>query len=138
MDNQYRKSGKLSLRNSIMVWIGGAVLGWALMVVSIYNVLRFPTDQLAENELAPPPGIMATDDNSLNKIAPAAGDISPDAATTAEDASATEDDAATAAKALEEITDDNDETAEESKEEEKEENQEEEDEDEAEPPQPTP
>ncbi len=39
-----------SLRKSIIVWIAGAVLGWVIAVVSIYNVLRNSEANIAETQ----------------------------------------------------------------------------------------
>lgn len=66
-----------SLTRSLIVWISGAVLGWALAVVTVYNLLRYhgPDDDVAP--------AVATEDaadhltpeelEKLIEIAPAAG-----------------------------------------------------------------
>jgi hypothetical protein len=36
------KEDRLSVRTSIIVWLGGAVLGWVVAVLAIYTVLRAP------------------------------------------------------------------------------------------------
>lgn len=87
MDYKRRSKSKLSMRNSVIIWVGGAFLGWALMVVTVYNVLRFPDSQVAENGRGNPM-VIASDEKSLNEIAPAAGgNLSPaeDALAPAED-----------------------------------------------------
>jgi len=68
-----------SLSRSLIVWISGAVLGWALAVVTIYNLLRY---QGPEDNVAP---AVATEDaadhlspeelEKLIETAPAAGGI---------------------------------------------------------------
>lgn len=37
-----------SLRKSIVVWIAGAVLGWVIAVVTVYNALRHSEANIAE------------------------------------------------------------------------------------------
>lgn len=60
---------KLSMRNSILIWVSGACLGWVVLVVSIYTILgtsdagRYPNGQMAGEDPA----------QELNEIAPAAG-----------------------------------------------------------------
>lgn len=79
---------RLSLRSSVMVWVGGAVLGWAIMVVSVYQVLRFPHEQAAgpiESGALP---LTASEEKALSDIAPAAGGDQ-SAASAPEDESAT-------------------------------------------------
>lgn len=39
-----------SLRKSIVVWIAGAVLGWVIAVVTVYNALRTPEANIAETQ----------------------------------------------------------------------------------------
>ncbi len=82
-----RKTKKpLSVRTSIIVWVGGAVLGWALAVVTLYNALRFADGNVAEGPPAAETGqapALATQDatdllspdelRALSETAPAAG-----------------------------------------------------------------
>ena len=80
----------MSLRNSLMVWVGGAVLGWVVAVVSVYGALRYTGPEVAETTQPPAPEsapAMAAQDNpetltqeqaqaeakALQNIAPAAG-----------------------------------------------------------------
>lgn len=41
---------RLSIRTSIVVWLGGAVLGWVVAVLAIYSVLRAPDKHLSNND----------------------------------------------------------------------------------------
>lgn len=81
----------LSVRTSIIVWVGGAILGWVLAVVTLYNALRFADGNVAEAppaaETRPAPALAtqdATDQlspeelNALSQTAPAAGPEQPD------------------------------------------------------------
>jgi len=87
----------MSLRNSLMVWVGGAVLGWVVAVVSVYGALRYTGPEVAETTQPPAPEstpAMAAQDNpealtpeqaqaeaeGLQEIAPAAGGKQPDKA----------------------------------------------------------
>ena len=64
------KSGKLSIRNSVFIWVAGAVFGWVLMVVSVYNVLRNSEEH---DGLAAPNIVADQQQKTLNEIAPASG-----------------------------------------------------------------
>ncbi len=78
-NNTLRKSDRLSIRTSVFVWLGGAVLGWVVAVIAIYTLLRAPESTIAEAPKANPaieealsrPDI--TDPEALSEIAPAAG-----------------------------------------------------------------
>lgn len=70
MMSNINNSGKLSLRNSILFWVSSAVCGWVLVVVFIYNTLRFPD----VDPTAGKPTIVAEEPSQrLNDLAPAAG-----------------------------------------------------------------
>lgn len=70
-----RKSRRLSLRRTMLVWIGGAIVGWAVMVTTVYNLLRFPEDGLttAKIDMEIDPAVVASEAERLNQIEPAAG-----------------------------------------------------------------
>lgn len=70
-----RKSRRLSLRRTMLVWIGGAIVGWAVMVTTVYNLLRFPEDGLttAKIDMEIDPAVVANEAERLNQIEPAAG-----------------------------------------------------------------
>lgn len=77
-----------SLRKSIVVWVSGAILGWVFAVVSVYNMLRFDGDNIAENESGtgapaverslaaedPTDGLTPQELEAIVETAPAAGD----------------------------------------------------------------
>ena len=72
-------SGKFSVRNSVFIWVAGAIFGWVLMVVSVYNVLRNSDDHIVtpQSEIEAP-GILADQaPKTLNEIAPASGGGTP-------------------------------------------------------------
>lgn len=70
-----RRSQRMSLRRTMLVWIGGAIVGWAVMVTTVYNLLRFPEDGLttAQIDMAVDPAVIASEAEKLNQIEPAAG-----------------------------------------------------------------
>lgn len=64
------------MRNSIFVWVGGAVLGWVLIVVFGYNLIRFSDDEnivKTYNEQHQEEFFAGSEADALNDIAPAAG-----------------------------------------------------------------
>ncbi len=65
-DNKEAKEERLSMRNSIMVWVAGAVLGWIVAVVSVWTALSTTDNNIAKNN--------APDAEQLEEIMPAAGD----------------------------------------------------------------
>jgi hypothetical protein len=93
-------ANSMSLRNSLMVWVGGAVLGWVVAVVSVYGALRYTGPEVAETTQPPAPesapAMAAAQDTpealtpeqaqaqaqakALQNIAPAAGGEQPDKA----------------------------------------------------------
>lgn len=58
---------RLSLRNSLLVWVFGAVLGWAVAVVAVYGIIRTADEPLMAED-----GVPA--EEQLDRIAPAAGE----------------------------------------------------------------
>lgn len=63
---------RMSLRNSLLVWVFGAVLGWAVAVVAVYGIIRSADEpRIAEDRI--PDG-----DRALDEIAPAAGEATGD------------------------------------------------------------
>lgn len=69
---------RLSWRNSVLVWVSGAVLGWVVAVVAVYSVIRTEEDALiARPPSDPKPQSEFADDpdaDRLNEVMPAAGD----------------------------------------------------------------
>lgn len=59
---------RMSLRNSLLVWVFGAVLGWAVAVVAVYGIIRTADDPLVAEDGA------RSDDQQFDQITPAAGD----------------------------------------------------------------
>ncbi len=68
LKNNEREKERMSMRESVFLWVGGAVFGWALLMVSVYNVVRFddPTQ-------VGPQTIAEAEAERLNEILPAAG-----------------------------------------------------------------
>ncbi len=65
---------RMSLRNSLLVWVFGAVLGWAVAVVAVYGIIRSSDDHRVAEDIVP------AEEQQLDRIAPAAGETSdPDA-----------------------------------------------------------
>lgn len=72
------KEDRLSIRTSIIVWLGGAVLGWVAAVLAIYSVLRAPDREIsAVNKPSTAQASHAATDGGnpadLSAIEPAAG-----------------------------------------------------------------
>lgn len=65
-DSKDTNEERLSMRNSIMVWVAGAVLGWVVAVVSVWTALNTPESNIAKNT--------PTDAEKMEQIMPAAGD----------------------------------------------------------------
>ena len=61
---------RMSVRHSVFVWVGGAVFAWVLLMVSIYNVVRFDE---AGNSAGGNVGVADSEAKRLNDILPAAG-----------------------------------------------------------------
>lgn len=73
IDNaQNNKDGRLSMRHSVMVWVAGAVLGWGVAVVSVYNALR-SDDTIAEISEPENQGDILNEGERMEKIMPASG-----------------------------------------------------------------
>lgn len=75
-----RESGRLSLRNSIVIWVTSAVLGWIVLVSSVYQVVRTSSDGVAERGGAIERSSRFAEDatRDLTTIAPASGGASID------------------------------------------------------------
>lgn len=69
---------RLSWRNSVLVWVSGAVLGWVIAVVAVYSVLRTEeTSHIAQEPAATEPDTGFADEmnaQEMNQIMPAAGE----------------------------------------------------------------
>ncbi|MEX6724503.1 hypothetical protein [Parapedomonas caeni] len=72
-------SGRLSLRNSILVWVAGIVIGWGCAVVLFYQLIRNSGTEMPVTG-RPAAAMVAEerDATGLADIAPAAGDAAPD------------------------------------------------------------
>lgn len=47
--SQENKNSRLSMRNSVMVWVAGAVLGWIVAVASVWTVMDNSNSNIAKN-----------------------------------------------------------------------------------------
>ncbi|MCH8684326.1 hypothetical protein [Pedomonas mirosovicensis] len=67
-------TGRLSLRNSILVWVAGIVIGWGCAVVLFYQLIRDSSEERGANAAA----LMASSEEAVGvaDIAPAAGGAS--------------------------------------------------------------
>lgn len=67
-----QSTGRLSLRNSILVWVAGIVIGWGCAVVLFYQLIR---DSAEEGRLAHSPLVAEAGEGAagLADIEPAAG-----------------------------------------------------------------
>lgn len=64
----------MSMRQSLIIWVGGAIGGWVLLVFTIYNVLRLPNAEVIQADIQPDlPASMAEEVDRLNRISPASG-----------------------------------------------------------------
>lgn len=72
-----KRSGILSLRSSVIVWVCGGILGWAAAIFVVYTSFNLTRERVAEGELPPDalPEDRFADDaaGALSDIAPAAG-----------------------------------------------------------------
>ena len=58
---------RLSMRNSLMVWVAGAVLGWVVAVVSVWSALNTTVDSsIAQKD--------PSDAEKMEQIMPASGE----------------------------------------------------------------
>ncbi len=65
--SQDNEADRMSMRNSLLVWVFGAVLGWVVAVVAVYSVIRDNEDHvIAQDKISVP--------EHLNTIEPAAGE----------------------------------------------------------------
>ncbi|MFC7049358.1 hypothetical protein [Emcibacter nanhaiensis] len=64
---------RLSMRQSVMIWVVGAVLGWVVAVASVYSALRSPESEIAENKAPLEEKISPEDAEKVQEIMPAAG-----------------------------------------------------------------
>ncbi|MDA5193610.1 hypothetical protein [Govanella unica] len=81
--SQDDNSNRMSMRNSLLVWVFGAVLGWAVAVVAVYSIIRDEGDRaVATNTSEPHTNQKKTiaqpkEADELNAIEPAAGPSKP-------------------------------------------------------------
>lgn len=79
-----QSSGRLSLRNSILVWVAGIVIGWGCAVVLFYQLIRHSgAETPATGKPAAAMIAEERDATGLADIAPAAGEPTADAGSTA-------------------------------------------------------
>lgn len=75
--SQNENSNRMSMRNSLLVWVFGTVLGWAVAVVAVYTLIREEGDPLiASHSRTNSVSQNAVSDQKaidLNQIEPAAG-----------------------------------------------------------------
>lgn len=71
----YDDNERMTVRNSLLVWVSGAVIGWVVAVMVIYSALRAPDEpMMAEDNRQNPPALAdEITPDMLNEIAPAAG-----------------------------------------------------------------
>jgi len=60
-----KKEDRLSMRNSLMVWVAGAVLGWVIAVASVWTALNNTDSNIANNS--------PSQAEQMEQIMPAAG-----------------------------------------------------------------
>ncbi|WP_417318997.1 hypothetical protein [Emcibacter sp.] len=73
-DNTDKNSDeRLSMRQSVMIWVVGAVLGWVVAVASVYSALRSPDSEIAKNTLHKEETVSPEDAEKVQEIMPAAG-----------------------------------------------------------------
>ncbi|WP_321389626.1 hypothetical protein [Emcibacter sp.] len=74
-DNTEKNSDeRLSMRQSVMIWVVGAVLGWVVAVASVYSALRTPESDIATNNAPLEETISPEDAAKVQEIMPAAGE----------------------------------------------------------------
>ncbi|VAV86904.1 hypothetical protein MNBD_ALPHA02-276 [hydrothermal vent metagenome] len=66
VNKQDKEEGRLSMRNSLIVWISGAILGWVVAVVSVWTALSTTDSNIAANS--------PTTAEKMEQIMPASGD----------------------------------------------------------------
>lgn len=67
-------SERMSMRNSLLVWVSGAVLGWVVAVIAVYSALRTDEDTIIVQEPVQRPSIAREAPRELDAIEPAFGD----------------------------------------------------------------
>jgi hypothetical protein len=78
MSNENNSSERLSMRKSVLVWIGGICLGWGIASALIFSYWALSRQEPIRVDGAAAP-IMVTadkDSKSLNEVMPAAGPTS--------------------------------------------------------------
>ena len=73
---QKRRSKKqpLPLRHSVIIWAGGAILGWLVAVASVWLVLNNNTETEIAQKQFPDTELTPEEVEKLEQIMPAAGD----------------------------------------------------------------
>ncbi len=67
----------LSVRKAVLIWIGCALAGWVVAIVSMYSVLRFGDTLMARIAELPNIFVSSPEDEGMSEIAPAAGESKP-------------------------------------------------------------
>jgi hypothetical protein len=76
MSNENNGTDRLSVRKSVMIWIGGICLGWGIataLIFSYWAVSRQDPIEALDGGAAPMVADAAKDAKSLNEVMPAAG-----------------------------------------------------------------
>jgi len=66
VNKQDKEKGRLSMRNSLIVWVSGAILGWVVAVLSVWTALSTTDSNIAANS--------PSSAERMEQIMPAAGD----------------------------------------------------------------
>ena len=74
-DKDKREKEKMSMRDSVFIWVSGAVFGWVLLMVSVYNVVRTDDPSMQGQQ-----SVAEAEADRLNEILPAGGNVSPESA----------------------------------------------------------
>lgn len=68
----YEQDDKMPVRQSIFLWVVGAIFSWVLIVVTVYSALRF-SDTPSNAPASQMEATIEEEADRLNEIAPAAG-----------------------------------------------------------------
>jgi hypothetical protein len=76
MSNENNVGERLSMRNSVLIWIGGICLGWGIataLIFSYWALSRQEPIKALDGAAVPMMADAAKDAKSLNEVMPAAG-----------------------------------------------------------------
>ncbi len=71
-----KESPLFSLRNSVLVWVAGIMLGWGIAVIGVYQWIKSSNNGRVVAGKVDPILAQARDANTLSQIEPAAGNTS--------------------------------------------------------------